>query len=60
MDRFDAMAAAGVLAITTGIGLIDYRVGLMVLGAALIGWALLGARAAVGAGKKQPGTTKDK
>ncbi len=45
LDRFDWLAMLGVLAVTSGIGLIDYRFGLIVLGLGMIGWAVIGARA---------------
>ena len=44
MDRFDVLAVLGMLVMASGIGLIDYRFGLIVLGLGLIGWAVIGAR----------------
>ena len=44
MDRFDVVALMGTFALATGVGLIDYRVGLIVLGMAMITWSIVGAR----------------
>lgn len=47
VDRFDVLMVVGIIALASGIGLIDYRFGLIALGVALIGLAIVGARADV-------------
>lgn len=46
MDRFDGLMVIGGLAVAIGIGLFDYRVGLIAVGVLCLALAVLGARGA--------------